>query len=348
MAWPEALVDRLGLGRDGRWLSLGCGLALEEIGCAERGLFSMMDAVDVSGRALNAARRTASERGVTAIRFATGDIDPPRLAGGAYDVAIFNMSLHHVRDLATTLDAVHAALKPGGRLFVNEYVGPSQFQFGEKQLDLVRRLLAAIPERLRVDLVTGTLKTEYAKNPTEHWWNADPSEAIRSDEILGALESRFDVVYRREYGGSLLALALEHVVHNFREDDPEAATALRLAALLDEVVAAHGVLPSDFVLLALARKGEGGRGVGNAAPAVAASAAHERERADRIAAQRDEELRRLEAEVAHLKSDRDAAAKGHDALKAQLESIVASRGWRTLEAFRGLAGRRWGGKRPNG
>lgn len=347
--WPEALVDRLGLRRDGRWLSLGCGSALLEIDCAARGLFAGLDAMDISEHALEVARRTAAARGVTAIRFAAGGIDPPRLPAAAYDVALFNMSLHHVGELASALDAVHAALAPGGRLFVNEYVGPSQFQFGETQLALVRALLDAIPERLRIDLTTKKLKTAYARQPVEHWWNADPSEAIRSDEILAALAERFDVIFRRDYGGSLLALALEHIVHNFRADDPEAVTALRLAALLDEVACGHGVLPSDFVLLALARKGEGGKTLKDVADArLDAAALHERDRALRIAAQRDEELRRLTGEVAHLRAERDALQAAHDTVLASHDAILASLGWRALEAIRGLVGRRWGGGRERG
>lgn len=333
--WPEALAGQLGLPRDGRWLSLGCGPALLEIACAARGLFSAMDAVDISERALDVARRTAGERGVTSIRFSTGDIDPPRIEPATYDVVLFNMSLHHVKGLASTLETVHSALRPGGRLFVNEYVGPSQFQFGKGQLALVRSLLDAIPERLRVDLTTGKPKSEYLRQPVEHWWSADPSEAVRSDEILEALAERFDVVFRRDYGGALLALALEHIVHNFREDDPEAVTTLRFAALLDELVTAHRILPSDFVLLALARKGEAGAGArqhGNEGPTP--PDLHEPDRALRIAAQRDEELRRLSDEAAHLREERDALQAAH-------EAILGSRGWKTLETVRGLLGRRW-------
>lgn len=255
--WLVGLIERFRIPRDARWLSLGCGAAGTEIWIAKLGLVGSIDARDASPAALETARRNSAAEGVANIAFETADLNDARLPRRTFDVVLMNMSLHHVKNLDRLLGRAAAALKPRGFFLANEFTGPRQFQFPEARLAVVRDLLAAMPDRLKDD-GTGSPKTAYRSFPVEHWNIHDPSEAVRSDEILDAVARHFEIVFRADYGGTILGLLLEHVVHNFQKERPGDVDVLRLLGRFEEILVQRlGVFPNDYTVLA-ARRPRGG------------------------------------------------------------------------------------------
>jgi ubiquinone/menaquinone biosynthesis C-methylase UbiE len=313
--WLLALAEQIPIPKGGRWLSLGCGAAGTEIFAGRHGLFGTLLAMDGSEGALAEGRKAALAENLHGLELACADLNALDLPPAEFDVVLMNMSLHHVKNLEGTLGAVERALKPGGFLVVNEFVGPSQFQFTDLQLAIADAVLAVLPDRWRIDLTTGKPKTRYVRQPRSHWNVVDPSEAIRSDEILGLLEARFEVVLRRDYGGTILHLALEHIVHNFDPGDERDVAAIRLMGLLEDLLIRHGVLDSDFTLMALRK----------AAPGLATPP---RVRPPGV------EIESLRARVKVLDAE-------NTDLRARLERTEGSRVWRLAQVLRGLVGRRW-------
>jgi SAM-dependent methyltransferase len=155
-----------------------------------------MLAFDGSPRSLELARQAALAHGVNNIRFEKADVEHVSLPASSFDLVLMNMSLHHVHGLRRLLDEVRQSLKLGGVLLINEFIGPRQFQFSERQLRIVTALLSALPAEWPRDSVTGTLKTQYVRMPVEHWNAADPSEAIRSDRIVAEVTRQFQITER--------------------------------------------------------------------------------------------------------------------------------------------------------
>jgi SAM-dependent methyltransferase len=313
--WLLALAEDIPISRGGRWLSLGCGSAGTEIFAWRHGLFDSLLGLDASAEALEEARRAALVEGAAGLGFARADLNALELPPEEFDVVVMNMSLHHVRNLEGTLAAVESTLKPGGILIANEFVGPSQFQFTDLQLSISAAVLEVLPDRWRMDSDTGLPKTRYVRQPRAHWNAVDPSEAIRSDEIVPELLKRFELLARRDYGGTLLHLALEHTVHNFAPGDDRDVAAIRLMGLLEQTLIDHGVIESDFTLLALKKAAPG-----TIAPTKA--------RMPTV------EIERLKARVKVLEAD-------NADLRARLARTEGSRVWRLAQALRGLVGRRW-------
>lgn len=251
VTWLVGLVERLGIPKNGRWLSLGCGAAGQEIFAIKMGLVGSIVALDASPAALEEGRRAAAAQSVSGIEFGPVDLNDPDLPAEAFDVVMMVMSLHHVKDLARVLAQIHRALRPDGYFLINEYIGPRQFQFPDLQLGIVNELLAALPERWRHDSATGRLKTEYRRMPVAHWDVHDPSEAIRSDLIVAEIERRFRVVERTDYGGTILHLLLEHIVHNFDPADEKDVAVIRLLGRFEEILIRQGVLASDFTVMVM-------------------------------------------------------------------------------------------------
>jgi ubiquinone/menaquinone biosynthesis C-methylase UbiE len=249
-----AQATRLAISSDSRWLSLGCGAAGTEILASRSGLFSSMVALDASPASLGVARAAAAEAGVGNIEFSDLDMNHLDLPASAYDVVLMNMSLHHVKDLRSVLSQIDRTLKRTGFFLINEFIGPRQFQFTDRQLQIVRELLDVLPPRWRRDCATGSVKQEYVRMPAEHWNRADPSEAIRSDRIVAEIERRFRVVERIDYGGTILNLLLEHIVHNFDPADEKDVAAVRLLAKTEDLLIRTRALPSDFTVMAMRKR----------------------------------------------------------------------------------------------
>ncbi|MEM7352983.1 MAG: class I SAM-dependent methyltransferase [Acidobacteriota bacterium] len=313
--WLIGLARRLEIDPASRWLSVGCGTAGHEIEAAREGLFGQLDAVDLSNEALEEARGAAAAAGVDNISFRQVDFNRFEPSADTYDVVLMNMSLHHVKELDSLLARIATCLRPDGFFLINEYIGPRQFQFSDQQLEIVQELLTVLPDALRQDLSTGEIKTTYDRKPVEYWNVVDPSEAVRSDRIVPTVEHYFDVVERIDYGGTILHLLLEHIVHNFDHGDPNQLGILRLLGKFEDLLLSARVLTSDFTVMALRPKR-------TPAPAAAKATAG------------DEEPDEVDSELEFL---RDELTKAY----SYIWKIETSRGWRLLERFRRLFGRGW-------
>jgi hypothetical protein len=92
----------------------------------------------------------------------------------------------------------------------------------------------------------------------------DPSEAVRSDEILPLLEQHFDILEKRFYGGTLLhvlfaSIAIEpKVLLPLPEASPEGnavhADLVPLMLLIEEILTERGVLPDDYAVIVARKK----------------------------------------------------------------------------------------------
>ncbi|HEY6065248.1 MAG TPA: class I SAM-dependent methyltransferase [Thermoanaerobaculia bacterium] len=253
--WLVGTVDRFQIPRGGAWVSLGCGAAGQEIHAARAGLFGSLLALDASEASLEQARKDAAAQGVTNIEFGSVDLNRVSLRPESFDVVLMNMSLHHVRRLPEILDEILRALRPDGFFLINEFIGPRQFQFTDLQIELVAELLELLPASWRRDVTSGEIKSTYQRMPVEHWNVADPSEAIRSDRIVPEIERRFAIVARLDYGGTLLNLLLEHIIHNFDPGNEKDVAAIRLLAKCEELLVRHGVIGSDFTVMVMRKPG---------------------------------------------------------------------------------------------
>jgi SAM-dependent methyltransferase len=245
----EFLGDRLPVDR---MLSVGCGTGALERRLASLGAFRTCDAFDVAPGALALAREEAERAGLTGIRYEVGDVQDSSLPERAYDAVWFNDSLHHVRDLERVCEAVARSLRQDGFLFFCEYVGPSRFAFPPRQREALDAAFRLIPPRYRRSLApgrAGQLKRSVTIPNPVRVALADPSEAVRSAEILPVVSRYFEVVRRNDAGGSLLQYLLHEIAGHFRADDPQALAVLRLLFDVEDTLLEVGDLQSDFALV---------------------------------------------------------------------------------------------------
>lgn len=231
-------------------LSLGCGFGSLERTLWALGAFADCDAVDVAHGAIASAREQAESEGCRGINYSVANINEIKLQEQTYDAVWFNMSLHHVDALEHVLVQVARSLKPDGLLFVNEYVGASRFAFPERQVVAMRSAFHLIPERYRVRCghADGNLLEDLGVPNPRDVESTDPSESIRSAEIVPLITELFDIVEHRAIGGTLLQFVLNNIAGNFCEDDPNSVAVLEMLFKIEDTLIDTGALPSDFAL----------------------------------------------------------------------------------------------------
>jgi SAM-dependent methyltransferase len=235
-----------------RGLSLGCGSGRLERDAIALDVCKTVEALDISEDALEAAAAEAEREGLgDRIDYRQADLNTVQLKQAEYDVVFGIQVLHHVEALEHLLDQVAASLRPNGLFVVNEYIGPARFQWLDKTQALMNRMLELLPRDTKVNPRNGFVKERIDRAPAEDIARVDPSESIRSDEIVATLESRFDVLYRADFGGTLLQFVLADIAANFKQDDPKDKALIDLMSLFEEVLIAERVLPSDFAYFVL-------------------------------------------------------------------------------------------------
>ena len=253
VGWLEAVAREYFANPVPRALSLGCGGGgLERHGLQLR-VADTFDAFDVSADAVALARTQAEASGQAGhIHYAVADLNRLAFSEAQYGAVFASQSVHHIQALEHYMGQVHRALVPGGLFICNEFIGPNQFQWTDRQLYHANRLLQMIPRELR-QLIREPGVKDTIDRPTIDYMNGyDPTEAIRSADIVAAVQSRFALVSRRDFGGTLLHLVLDNIAGNLSNSESGLQLLRHFFAEEQRLIAA-GELASDFSLI-VARK----------------------------------------------------------------------------------------------
>jgi len=178
-------------------LSIGCGEGHFERSLRNLEVVRHLDAYDVASILISRAKGLAKQEGIRGIRFRAADVEALPLPRQRYDFAAFSHSLHHIADPDALLAKIEQALKPGAILYVDDYVGPSRHEWlddgrADDELRYAREEFASLPEEIKL----------WPLNPPLDL--SDPSEMIRSDRIVAAIESRFEIIRYAPYWGNFL------------------------------------------------------------------------------------------------------------------------------------------------
>jgi SAM-dependent methyltransferase len=231
-----------------RSLSIGCGFGALERDLAGRGLVSEIDGYDIAAGAIVEARRLAEQQGFGTLRYHVADLESIDLPPASLDVVFAHSSVHHVERLEALYAVVQRALRPGGIFHLHEFVGPTRFQWTDEQLRLANQFLDELPPRLRRQ-PNGEPKERLRRPTIAEMIAADPSEAIRSAELVAALSPYFDIIEHRPLGGGLAHLALGGIAQNFDPASPEDNAYLQQLFEMEDRAMAEGIIGSDFAVI---------------------------------------------------------------------------------------------------
>jgi SAM-dependent methyltransferase len=226
-------------------LSICCGDAAHELALAKTGRVKFISGFDISEGAVAQARAAFRDAAIdpAAYRFEVADANELSV-GASADLIFSTGALHHVADLEALLSRLADVLTRDGYFIVVEYVGPNRFQWREAQVNVVN----AIVEQLDLRYLRGGVRTTLGPPALDDIIAIDPSEAVRSEEIVPLLRDHFAIEYLREFNGT--------IVHPFypllnpaftNAGSPDFDSIVRLILVLEDQLIKAKVLSSDFV-----------------------------------------------------------------------------------------------------
>lgn len=247
--WPTTFLRRVVESEIpfGQCLSIGCGVGNLERDLLGQGIVGEITGVDVSSSCVTEANRLASESGHSSrVHYVRADALEILARSRNLDAIFFHESLHHFADPDEAMRLCGEALKPGGLLYLDEYVGPSR---DEWRLSMMVR-----PNLAYYQLPAAVRRVGRIRPPINH---EDPTEAVASSQILPAVRRYFDVELQKGYGGNLLALLYPNLLRPVPGDHEGAArfdSAIARLLRSEDRLLARGRESLHTVLLARPRR----------------------------------------------------------------------------------------------
>jgi SAM-dependent methyltransferase len=217
------------------------------------GLCRQIDAYELSENRVQEGR-TMAEKGRYAICFYQEDVNHAVFKPDHYDVFFSWSALHHIENLEGVIYNAGRCLKKRGVLVAQEYIGPNRFQWTHKQLEIINRVLKRLPERLRTDSKTGNVKERIDRPTIDHMKHTDPSEAVRSSEIIPALKNHFNIRVLKYFGGAIFHPLFDHIMANFDHKNETEAALIQMILLLERVMVEEKVLGNDYAIIVAEKK----------------------------------------------------------------------------------------------
>ena len=219
----------------------------------DNGLCRQIDAYELSEKRVEEGR-TMVEKGGYAIRFYQEDVNKAIFKPDHYDIFFSWSALHHVQNLEGVIQNAKKCLKKEGILVAQEYIGPNRFQWTDKQLEILNRVLKRLPERLRSDPKTGNIKERIKKPTINHMKNTDPSEAVRSSDIIPVLRKHFNIRILRYFGGAIFHPLFDDIMGNFDHKNETEAALIEMILLLERVMTEEKILSDDYAIIVAERE----------------------------------------------------------------------------------------------
>jgi SAM-dependent methyltransferase len=228
-------------------LSVGCGRGSQEMRWAQLCHFDTLLGVDISPVSIDDASREARHKNLSCLHFECLDVTKMELPKDHFDVVFAHAALHHFRPIEAVVANIHGCLKSGGIFVIDDYVGPSRFQWTDAQLREINALLSEIPTNYRQLTPSHIVKIKVHRPGILRMLLVDPSEAADSEKIMPAVRQMFKPVEVALRGGTILNPLFHAIGRNFQNDDSIAAAIVDRCIAKERSLIEAGTLPSDFI-----------------------------------------------------------------------------------------------------
>jgi 2-polyprenyl-3-methyl-5-hydroxy-6-metoxy-1,4-benzoquinol methylase len=226
-----------------RVLSVGCGAAIKELAICRQLPDRTFVAIDIAEQTIARVREQLAAQGVRNLELQVGDFNDLQLEPASYRAVLGLGAIHHVEALETFWRAVARGLCRDGCVIAQEYVGPNRMQWTATQIAEGNRVLRdLVPPYYCVH------HTHVVPVPIETMIAADPSEAVRSEDLLPTCrEAGFRMDGLVGAGCALLQPVLNEQIMAFDPRNWEDNLVLARLFRAEDELMQRGVLGDDFV-----------------------------------------------------------------------------------------------------
>ena len=257
-------------------LSICCGFGEVERILSRLNVARKIIGTDIAPGAVNQAKERAKAEQFTNIEYYVADLNDERLPENEYDIIWANGALHHIKQLDIVIPKLKNALKAGGFLISNEYIGPNYQQIGVRQQTIINAVKHLLPVELcqkniiQEQSPRGNSRSKkwvgYLRKVIDKWYTPndsvyekiwarptidyfllkDPSECVNSERIIPALRQHFDRVEVKYFGGSAVMYALDSKFYdNYDINNPKHRKLLQLLFYIEDTLIEIGDLSHD-------------------------------------------------------------------------------------------------------
>ena len=214
---------------------------------ARTGAFRKLSVVDIADGLLKRQKELTDRLGLEGIiEYNRKDLNVEAVGeANSYDFILGIGTIHHIERLEGLFQEINNAIREDGIFCMREYVGPCRLQFTDKQINICNRILEGLPDYLKRDR-DGIIKKEVSRLSVESVVADDPSEAVRSEDIMETANRYLEVLACNWTGGTLLHPLLDGIAGNFEKGEAERAI-LKGLIVLERVLIEESVISSDYV-----------------------------------------------------------------------------------------------------
>lgn len=219
-------------------ISIGAGNGFKEIDLVQRGIVKRFDLYEISDARVKDGRQRVREAGLEGqIKFFQELVDFDHPPADRYDLVYWNNALHHMMNTRAAIRWSKNALRAGGVFYMNDFVGPTRFQWSDRVLAACSALRAAMPAEFFKSRYGGLDFPIVLERPDPLVLaESDPTEAADSANILTAIDDLLPGADVRPVGGAAYLFAFDDVMANIDEDSPW----FQLMFVLDELLEQAG------------------------------------------------------------------------------------------------------------
>lgn len=199
-----------------RAISVACGAGQKEMQLLRIGIVDHFDLYEVTESRIETGRKLAAEAGLSERAcFHLADAFHANVRDD-YDMVYWNNALHHMLDVEQAIDWSFDRLRDDGLFAMDDFVGPSRFQWLDRNLEIANRFLKCLPDRIFVhpDDSNRELLRQVRRPTIEAMIAADPTEAADSERIIPSLMKKRPEAQIILSGGGVYLLALSDRLAN--------------------------------------------------------------------------------------------------------------------------------------
>jgi len=228
---------------------IGCSeMGRPEVAFNESEMFSEIVVMDIAKGLLEQQQEKARAENLSNLIYQPNDFNDFILKEDEFDFIYAAGTIHHVKNLEHFFSQLQKGLKKDGIMVMREYVGPDYLQYTDLQLTIVNFLLNLLPDELKLLQNQKDIKSIEHRISKETLMQLDPSEAVRSGDIINVMKDYFEVIEFHKTGGSILHPLLNGIAGNF-DKDPEGDKVLKGLIDIEKGLINGDMLPSDFVYI---------------------------------------------------------------------------------------------------
>lgn len=163
-----------------------------------------------------------------------------------YDLFLCIDVLSHIAPLDLFIEKINHILKDKGFIIAMEYVGPVNFQWSDKDIEIADTIYKA--------LNNGIIATKPPLSISSYLYPIDGQGAVSSNRVIPLIERVFDMVTVRYFGNPLYDLLINKIIDRLDVNEAKDAAILRLIIQTGQVLVQKGILENNYVLIIARRR----------------------------------------------------------------------------------------------